>query len=1489
MNSKLTSWCDGLIETGWLAAVIAIPLFFNIHSDRVFEPDKLTLLRSLVLVMSSAWLVKFLDQQAWRNLNLAGLRKNREVWRTPLLLPVVLLVLIYLVSSLLSVTRQVSWAGSYQRLQGTYTTLSYIVVFALAASTIRSRAQVRRLVTVVIITSIPISFYGMLQHFELDPLPWGGNTQTRIAGHMGNAIFIAAYLILIVPLTVARIVEAFTRILGDEELAVADVIRSSVYIFTLAIQLIAIYWTRSRGPWLGLLAGSFAFILILLVSLRNVSAEKEHIRMIEAAKALGLSLVVTAVVFFVSLPVFEAISASGRIEALAGAAASFAAFAAAVGANVFLLFIMIALRRGWRWLWLSWLTLALLVAVWLAAFNFGEELDARFGETAVLGQVTDTLVAWRELPAIGRLGRLLDSGSRTGKVRVLIWRGALELLKPHTPLQFPGGGEDTFNFLRPIIGYGPESMYVAYNRFYPPELATVEARNASPDRSHNETFDALVITGAAGFIIWQALYLSVFYYGFKWLGVVRSRRDRNLLIAFWIGGAVLATIVIARALGLEFLGVAVPLGSIGGLVLYLIYYSLFTQVGSSESRISDPFQVDQLLLIGLVSAILAHYVEIHFGIAIAATRLHFFVYAALMFLIGHHLPKLKAEMETAPQASRRRARVPVRRRAARRGGVWGPVLLSALMLALVIGIIGYEFTTYTVPPDKVIETAADLTTGDIFKQAFLQNAQKDFVDSPFIYLMMMLTWTLGALVMVSEMAKSGELKFPASSGRLSSNNVRLAEGVFVAMLVAGAGLRFLGDGTTPPTSTTLLGQSLLLVWSGLCLWAAVRLFIGDAFSRLFAGAVAMAGLLFSLPVMIAGGGLYGFIMAAACTAILYLLWDKSWQQALVPAGLLAFLSWGVGLLYTFMHVSLFRSSLLFQPAAQAAGAVEQLRVAEASQSTGLLTLFYVFVILLMLLGASVISWGPMSKIRVSGSTAAYAGLVIFFILAIVGISRTNMRIIQADIVYKRAKPFDIQASRTGSIDDWNIAVAIYEKAVDLAPEEDFYYLFLGRAYLEQSTVTTDPAAQEALLQTAERRLIEAQKLNPLNTDHTANLARLNTRWVQLAQTEAERQERLDRAEGYYLDALALSPQNSIIRNEYARLLYDLKQDCERALEVYDQSVQIDPFYETTYFARADVYVGCAAGQPADIRTEYYQKAAASLEDGLAINDKNVRAWVQLGQLYHDLKQYDESLAAFEAAATSNTGQIPGWNLDYLMAAVHRDKGDSEMARTLGLKALGAAPAEATGQIQDFLNQLSGGDAAPQEPVEQPSSAALEGDRPLAALSPAERNGYYQAYPPFVIDTSKEYEAVLITNKGEMRLRLFDDEAPLTVNNFVFLAQQGFYDGTTFHRVLQDFMAQGGDPSGTGTGGPGYTFEDETANGLEFDRRGLLAMANAGPNTNGSQFFITLLPTPWLNGNHTIFGELIAGDDVLAALTLRDPSTNPGTPGDIIQRIDIVER
>ncbi len=168
-----------------------------------------------------------------------------------------------------------------------------------------------------------------------------------------------------------------------------------------------------------------------------------------------------------------------------------------------------------------------------------------------------------------------------------------------------------------------------------------------------------------------------------------------------------------------------------------------------------------------------------------------------------------------------------------------------------------------------------------------------------------------------------------------------------------------------------------------------------------------------------------------------------------------------------------------------------------------------------------------------------------------------------------------------------------------------------------------------------------------------------------------------------------------------------------------------------------------------------------------------------------------------------------------------------------------------------------------------------------------------AVPDKVIDPAKKYTATLKTAKGDIVLELFTDRTPTTVNNFVFLSKNKFYDGVTFHRVLPEqggLTAQAGDPSGTGLGGPGFTCNDEPDPTLTFDQEGTLAMANSGPNTNGSQFFITFGPRPDLNGKHTIFGRVISGMDVVKKLAPRDPQNDPNTPpGDAIQSVVIGEK
>jgi peptidylprolyl isomerase len=193
-------------------------------------------------------------------------------------------------------------------------------------------------------------------------------------------------------------------------------------------------------------------------------------------------------------------------------------------------------------------------------------------------------------------------------------------------------------------------------------------------------------------------------------------------------------------------------------------------------------------------------------------------------------------------------------------------------------------------------------------------------------------------------------------------------------------------------------------------------------------------------------------------------------------------------------------------------------------------------------------------------------------------------------------------------------------------------------------------------------------------------------------------------------------------------------------------------------------------------------------------------------------------------------------------------------------------------------------------AELPTAAAAAATAPTPAAAPASQKKTYSAPPPMTIDPKKNYTATFTTPRGDFVVKLRPDLAPQTVNSFVFLARDGFFNGLTWHRVLPNFMAQGGDPTGTGTGGPGYTVPDEFTTQVKFDKPGLLAMANTGqPNSGGSQFFITTAAADYLDGKYTIFGEVTQGQDIVNGIPLRDPEQNPTTPGEQIVKITIDEK
>jgi O-antigen ligase len=576
MSTKLSVFCNKVIEAGWLTAVIVVPLTLNVYTQRTFEPDKIILLRSIALVMALAWLIKTIEEEIASShkpllRNLAAtqtsevsetsevcppvsvlahaaarhgvlamtqaeqlprervfvLRPSSFVFlRTPLVVPALLLALVYIFTAVTSIVPRLSFWGSYQRLQGTYTTLSYLVIFFLSLQTLRTKEQLERLIAVVLLTSLPVSLYGIMQHYGLDPIIWSGeglDVTLRVISTMGNPIFVAAYLSMVVPLTLGQLV-CIAASPGGRAASpgrVKHYLLAGYYVLLLVVQLLCIFFTQSRGPLLGLLGGIFFFFLLL------------------------------------------------------------------------------AIVRGKRQFVIAVVAVAILLGLFLFVLNLPQS----------------PLEPIRQMPYVGRLGQVFDMQSRTGRQRILAWEGTINLI--------------TADPVRALIGYGPESLIVAFNPHFPPELASLII-GTTFDRSHNETLDVLATTGLIGLAVYLLLFASLFYYGLKWLGLVQSSRQQLTFFSLWLGGGLAGALLPWLLEGKwRLAGVGLPLGAIAGLAIYLILYPL------SRPQKEDTDELHRsIILSALFAAIMAHFIEIQFGIAIVATRTYFWLYAALLVVVG---------------------------------------------------------------------------------------------------------------------------------------------------------------------------------------------------------------------------------------------------------------------------------------------------------------------------------------------------------------------------------------------------------------------------------------------------------------------------------------------------------------------------------------------------------------------------------------------------------------------------------------------------------------------------------------------------------------------------------------------------------------------------------------------------------------------------------------------------------------------------------------
>jgi tetratricopeptide (TPR) repeat protein len=552
-QSTVSLWCERIIEGCWLLALTLIPIYFNLFSARHFEPDKATTLRSLVLVMLAAGLVRLLDSLNQRETTAPPSSDPRNLFQRfvafPLALPTLIYALVFLITTLTSVVPLTSFWGSYQRLQGTYTNLSYVGLFVIIVATLRRREQLERIVTITLLTGMAVGSYGVLQHFQLDPLPWRGDVITRVASTLGNSIFVAAYMIMVVPFALFRLARAIGEARGSEPsddarrdwlwalaqmlliggtlalllaivkfgAAVRSVDFRYWWAFPGMVAVVTALWTtlttrgdsrEGRTPlWPAVLSIGYLLFFALFFAVSAASGQQQtDITNTNATDwwLWGLIGMVLTGAFYALAYRLPRRSAPSRL--------AWKLQAAGAGALVVLLLVAVFFTqsRG-PWIGLGVGLFVFVTLVMLQLIRYAHEHDL----PALVQRVRIALGAWvgltlavggflivfnisdapffqelRQTPYVGRMGRLLEVDSGTGLVRRLIWTGD----------EHAGGAVAliTAEPLRTLIGWGPESMFVAFNPFYPPSLANIEARGASPDRSHQALLDELVTKGVFG-------------------------------------------------------------------------------------------------------------------------------------------------------------------------------------------------------------------------------------------------------------------------------------------------------------------------------------------------------------------------------------------------------------------------------------------------------------------------------------------------------------------------------------------------------------------------------------------------------------------------------------------------------------------------------------------------------------------------------------------------------------------------------------------------------------------------------------------------------------------------------------------------------------------------------------------------------------------------------------------------------------------------------
>lgn len=593
--TKLGVLCDKFMEACWLAALVLSPIYMNIYTHRMFEPDKGTIIRSLALIMIFFYLLKRMESGAaaepviskpkpgktapglseaqpkreTEERRKADASKQPEPQSVPkirnyIMLPFLAFAVFYILSVIFSAVPHNSIWGGYDRMQGLYTNASFWTIFILAAISIKTREQVTRLVSMIILTSVPIVAYCFIQRLRLDPVPWQQmDPSIRVSATMGNPIFLSAYLILTIPLTLAR----FTANLRENKF-----IAFTLYGTLAVLQVITVFLSQSRGPMMGMFGSLFMFLLLYAWFYR----QRKLFWGMVGASAAGLVFLLLFnlphIIKFQNPPDTVGIAVPSAKSAPAPASGTAIAPASAE-------------KPG------------LAEALWYKTF-------------------------WHlmNIQYVRQFGRLLERGpGSSGRTRIILWQGVWKLIT------------DKDERHRFFIGWGPESLSTVYYKNYTMELSALEGSNVHADRTHNHYLDVWVMHGLLGLIAYLALLSGIFYTAYKTIKAV---------------------------------------------------------IGASADATGPPSN-DILIIIGLMTALIAHLGEIFVGIAIVSTYTHFWVITAAIYAIYKTgiLTALTGPLQTGkpqPETSALNEQT---------GPQWGfYLLLSYAVLTVVIAFILFYFS-----------------------------------------------------------------------------------------------------------------------------------------------------------------------------------------------------------------------------------------------------------------------------------------------------------------------------------------------------------------------------------------------------------------------------------------------------------------------------------------------------------------------------------------------------------------------------------------------------------------------------------------------------------------------------------------------------------------------------------------------------------------------------------------------------------------------------